>query len=351
MTLIGGFRPNNVPVLIGDFVLTSRGKRAGLWKKIVRVADNCALSWTGSALVATEVFRDIYANLNSQRVAQSDLELFLNGYKDGHFAAQEAHFIGWIIDEEPRCFLWNSSYPCELFYGDPTFDGSGEEVLSLADKVHQHDSMCTDKTLDGAIDQILSWLSRLMLRESHLGPKHNESFGFAYEAMFYNGQMFEYLNDVFFMNLVCELDDNDMLAHNIRAKPTLIEPTYKYLGCDAYSVMLRIDISRKHNMVDFIFPPGLSAEQDKALTEDFQKHWVNPQMHRTNLKSKFYCIFLNLLVGGTCIDPLIITTRGNMPAEHRYVDVISGEHGGEELLIQFPREILQTILDRWRSQQ
>ena len=154
----------------------------------------------------------------------------MNGYKDGHFAAQEAHFIGWIIGEEPRCFLWNSSYPCELFYGDPTFDGSGEEVLLLADKVQLHDSICTHKTLGGAIDQILSWLSRLMLRESFLGPNHKESCGCAYEAMFYNGKASEYLTDVLFMNLVCELDEHDMLTHVTQAErtgPAIIEQSYK----------------------------------------------------------------------------------------------------------------------------
>jgi len=115
--------------------------------------------------------------------------------------------------------------------------------------------------------------------------------------------------------------------------------------------MLRIDISAKHNLLDFIFPPGLNGEQDKALTEDFQKHWITPQMHRSNLKSSFYCISIKLVVNGKCLDPLTITIRGNMPAEHRWVNVISGQHGGEELLIHLPREILRTILDHWRSQQ
>lgn len=52
MTLIAGFRSHGVPILLGDFLITTAGKPAGLKKKLRRVRSNVVVAWTGHEIAA-----------------------------------------------------------------------------------------------------------------------------------------------------------------------------------------------------------------------------------------------------------------------------------------------------------
>ena|SRR5271166_136565 len=143
MSLIAGFKINHVPVLIGDFLLSSKGPSyakdqlgrsifKNAIKKTVKLADNCVLAWCGDLLAAEPIYKDLYAHFCSggRRFTKTALEDFLTTqYVYEEPTQLHADFIGWIVDEEPFCFRWKTDYPGELFYGESQTEGTGAKCL------------------------------------------------------------------------------------------------------------------------------------------------------------------------------------------------------------------------------
>src|ERR1044071_1598949 len=107
MTLVSAFKNRGIPLLIGDFLLTDRHRRAsGLSKKVHLMGPNVAIGWAGSLITAVPVLRDLYALTKDNFLTRRELENFLTEYPR-HELRGEAHLIGWVIDGKSQCFLWN----------------------------------------------------------------------------------------------------------------------------------------------------------------------------------------------------------------------------------------------------
>ena len=331
MTLIAAFRANDVPVLIGDFLLTSIGKPSGLMKKIVRLSDNCALAWTGHALVAEEVFRDIYSRFQSSSVTHTALKQLLTGYGEGHFATLEAHIIGWIIEDDASCFLWNSSYPGEFFYGERKFDGSGAAAIET--RLGGGTGFVTpDTSLEHLKTSLVRLLSELHRQEIVLGPDYSESFGFAYELLIFNGTAFEYISDITYALSIIELDDRDktLTRH-------LIDPLYKYTALPDYSEVIKYFTTTSRVYVHMITQPGMKSE---AVEE--RKRTFRPPAPKC--RSNFYCVSCNLISQGTPVPPLYLISEDSAD-EPKFVAF--EEPNG--LRIWLPQEAIDMVLKDWRT--
>jgi hypothetical protein len=110
MTLIAAFRVKDTPLVLGDFMLSTRQVTpSGLTKKVHRIAPNLALAWTGHLIVAETVIGAARNHFENVTATVSALEHFLTE-GDWEFGASLcAEIIGWIIDSETqRCFRWRS---------------------------------------------------------------------------------------------------------------------------------------------------------------------------------------------------------------------------------------------------
>lgn len=77
MTLIAGFRSFDTPVLIGDFLITDGDAKSGLQKKVLLVADNFALAWTGHLLAADSVVKSLQSSLDLAAVTLKSVRAIL----------------------------------------------------------------------------------------------------------------------------------------------------------------------------------------------------------------------------------------------------------------------------------
>jgi hypothetical protein len=77
VTLIAGFHAFGTPVLIGDFLITSGAERSGLRKKILLIADNFALAWTGHLIAANSVVESLQSSLDLNAVTCESVKAVL----------------------------------------------------------------------------------------------------------------------------------------------------------------------------------------------------------------------------------------------------------------------------------
>ena len=128
MTLIAGFQYQDVPLLLGDFMI-SGGARGYTLKKVHLISPNLVVGWTGHLFLAKSLLRDLHNKFNGVRVSKEELEQFLINYPVDNSSSMLVHLVGSIIDDKRYCFLWNSSHPQRLFYESYHVDGSGATVF------------------------------------------------------------------------------------------------------------------------------------------------------------------------------------------------------------------------------
>ncbi len=209
MTLIAGFRSFGTPTLIGDFLITTGDAVAGLRKKVLIVADNFALAWTGHLLAADSVVKSLQSYLDLDAVQIEAVRAILTNRTTSDLGTLHVSLICWVIDNQgDHCFRWNSQDPNKVRWGAPIYDGSGESFVEalvgggLRDSF-KPTSIDPDRTVDGALDVT----TKLMVSEM-LGPStHPHGFGFAYEIIQGKSHRFEYVDNILYFAVTHELDD------------------------------------------------------------------------------------------------------------------------------------------------
>ncbi len=311
MTLIAGFKAFGVPILIGDFVLTVRGERAGVRKKAHKIAPNCSIAWTGHRIPAEQIFRVLRQRFTGGTITREELEETLTGFKEADFNPLSVNLIGWIITEEQLCFRWRSDWPYELFYGAPLYDGSGGEVIQkFAGASEIYDVRNPNvKDLELAIDTCLTFTTNRMSLEMAVTPDRL-TFGHSYEILYFADCEFHYVNDILYLALAIRVDEQGGLAsvefHNV---------FYKYRVFGEYSVTERHEQERG-TRIDIIQPLGVDSktvalELSHSLTANYQ----------FQMASQFYCIFLRIFSPDYASPPMALLERANVRDENRLIHV------------------------------
>ena len=145
MTLVASFRLNDIPILIGDFLLTSnnynnhnfiptkpelakrkpeKGERRiyGVRKKIHIIGGKLAIGFTGELQPGKYILRHIKQKFSSETPSVIKLKSLLTSIKCVNKAKTE--FTGWIIEKRPKCFYWSGKKPRELIITNCYFGGS-----------------------------------------------------------------------------------------------------------------------------------------------------------------------------------------------------------------------------------
>lgn len=213
MTLIATYKKFDIPVLLGDVLITGGGKES-YCKKINKVSSNFVIGWTGRKLNAVTVLKPLFETFGNKKVSMKEVEEFLLSFDTSQFIGDENEnkllMSGWIIDDEEYSFLWNGNYnnfeTKELFFdeGNGIFLGSGsnffEGLLQESEEVPIHTS--NSDLYFQAVGSVLKEVCALTNGEY---PATNKSwrngFGFAYEVLIYDGNRFNYLDNILYLTV------------------------------------------------------------------------------------------------------------------------------------------------------
>lgn len=143
MTLVAAYRSFGIPMLIGDLLITdatsshldASGLHDRVEKKLELFGKSLAIGWTGHLFVAKSILRGMRQKMPLDGVVDRIwLENCLTSYGAEDFRDYSVYLVGWLIADGDYCFGWNSSYPEQVFYGDPMVGGSGKETfVKIAD--------------------------------------------------------------------------------------------------------------------------------------------------------------------------------------------------------------------------
>jgi hypothetical protein len=189
MTLIAGFRAQGLPILLGDFLLTTTGRPSGLAKNRRRLRSNLVLAWTGNLLAAEFVVGALDRQLLPGRVTYQLLRRVLTGLDLSALGMLQVVLIGWIADDGEHCFRWRSDYSGEVFNVEAAFEGSGSSLVEAIVGSSKPAGVPQDPVkIEGALLEALYVATRLMSNEAaDPGNTAGRTFGHAYELLYLQG--------------------------------------------------------------------------------------------------------------------------------------------------------------------
>ena len=279
MTLIAGYRPSGVPILLGDFLVTGGGQISS-GKKIIKISPNFVIGWTGKKFIARSVLQELQNNFGNKNVSVSQVENLLTRYSQSDFGDHEMHLIGWIIDGEPYCFRWNNQYPSELFSAPFHFGGSGAETFQKMFETDYSSLVFGTRrsNIDQAIYTSLSRACELISDEVLDRLNRQQGFGYAYELLYFDGAQFQYLDNVLYLGADA-LWNPEREFGNYR----FYSVAYQYHNLLNHSVVRILDSQTKSQKIDLIHPPFTPPPEDTSI-----------EFEPASLNADYYCLFLRL---------------------------------------------------------
>jgi hypothetical protein len=248
------------------------------------------------------VLRELHSRFNGQRVSKGALEAFLRNYPPEELGSLHFYLAGWVVDEKPHCFLWNGGYPEELFYEPEHVVGSGESFYgSLFEGGFSNITPRASGT-DEAIYHALCRASMLTSAEILGATSTKEDFGFAYEVLFFDGDKFDYVDNILFLTWDVYWDDVKKASHF-----TLCSTVLKYRSFVDYSVVQAKNLPDSSYKIHTITPiyddmPGLLTSIPVPGIDIYAGEVFT-------IESDYYCLFLRLASsdGASFSGPIIFT--------------------------------------------
>ncbi len=153
MTLIAALKLHDVPILLGDLLIssphsdTSHAKLPtllsqevdqvlprdeyypivrGLQRKVARINDWLVVAWAGNLIAAKVVLKKMVERFKSKRVPREKVFTFLSQVDD--LGTIECTIIGWLADKTGIVsFSWNSATRHLSVDEGPYIEGSGKQ--------------------------------------------------------------------------------------------------------------------------------------------------------------------------------------------------------------------------------
>lgn len=318
MTLIAGYQYQNVPILFGDFMI-SGGAREYSLKKIHLISDNFVIGWTGHLFIAKGILRDLYSKFSGIHATRKQLEDFLINYPVEQNNSFVVHLVGWVVDDgTPLCFLWNSSYPQELFYEPYHVAGSGtnlfEDMLNSPAKMGVQGSKKTKYDL--AIYYALNQACILMSDEVLDRNNNKMGFGHGYEILYFDGHKFKFVDDILYTTWDFYYDVKSK-GGNFNFYPEV----YKYRNFNYYSVIQINNFKSQLTKFNAIRPAfdNMPNIFDNIPSIDIEKGTVFP------MDSKFYCLFFRFQASDMITSSGALVFHGGQPNLPFYINKVNGK--------------------------
>jgi hypothetical protein len=250
MTLIASFKIHDVPVLIGDFLLTDdvpgaghifiptkpdlagvipelgRRRICGLRKKVHIIGDRLALGYTGSLRPGRYLISKLHEKFSTETPSVYNLEEFL---KDLQFVEKnKTELAGWIWEKRPLCFHWKGTNPEKLNIINAVFTGSGgqhfENSLTNIDYAGLSPNLRT--ALDKAVYIGACKAGNVLLEELSSAENLKHHYGYSAEIVLWDGKRFFYNDKLVyaFWNIMIDREND------LHIKPSNVCAAYKNLG-------------------------------------------------------------------------------------------------------------------------
>lgn len=245
MTIVAAFQSNDIPILIGDMAISANDLRSTLRKKIYWISPNFVIGWSGSLLTATGILKSILARFNGRSISRAEIEEFFQVYLGDTSKELESVFIGWIVEEQPHCFLWRTSYPKKVFYSHSYSVGSGEKYFE--DLLKPSSSLWADGNVTGDNEALYDTLLHTgkMFFEETLYPKQwNQTYGFAYDLLGYWQGQFRYVHTITHLGWDYHWDDEKETGR-LEQAPFIA----KYINFGHFSALQRV-IHKDLNVIE-----------------------------------------------------------------------------------------------------
>lgn len=296
MTLVAAYSLYGIPVLTGDFLITSPDGSApaspdALCKKITRLNRNLVVGWTGSLIAAKLVLRKMRQSMSSGKAVTKDwLEDCLKSFDTDQVEPLSVRLVGWLIDDEAHCFSWNSEYPKTLFYGDPMIDGLGKDAfIKVCPEANIPSSeQLQEKNLEKAIKNCLSVTCQLVADEMlGSGIFRPLGTGYAYETLYFDGSRFRYLSNILYGALSATFDEK-WQSTSIATEPNY----YKYLIHLDHAVV----IISKYDKGRYTNTRGISSPDQANDDVSNQMEHELTEITKSNvyLESDYYLCFVRM---------------------------------------------------------
>jgi hypothetical protein len=280
MTLVAAYRPEGIPVLIGDFLITGGGQESTK-KKIYKVSPNFAVGWSGPAFVAAPILRSLFSEFEDKTVTRSEVEAFFTNRPKDELSNLRFFIVGWVIDEHPHCFLWNILCPTKLFYEPYYVIGSGtQKFQELMTRKSMEGSWGSKRNnVEQAIFSALSKATELYSDENLDRMNRRERFGHGYELLYFDGKEFKYVENIAFfgMDIYLNLDDD----FSGRSQP--YEFWYRYHSLSNSSFLQILNLRTGAMTLELIDPVFNCRWKDAAF-----------EFTAGSFIADYYCIYLQV---------------------------------------------------------
>ena len=336
MTLVSAFRQLGVPMLVGDFLISSpadglphtyiptnpafntskpeSGYRvSGMRRKLSIIAPNLCVGWAGNRIAARAVFRELTENAALVSANIESIRSLLLSIQD--LSTMPVDIVGWVIHGDAVAFKWSSEFPSEFYAGSDFTIGSGSILFSdlMKENPSAHSASLASQEL--AIFKTLAKSALFLAKETGSAATLRNFCGYGLEIVALGPAGFSFLESMTYLNFLLRVG----LDERIRSFPHRI--MYKYQGQKDYALVQVVQSSEnpgantgkafplksENTFVSLIEPvfPDVSVPRDK---------W----MHRLSMQSRFYCLHLSVEIQGAGYGSVALVIDGNDLGDFRH---------------------------------
>ncbi len=281
MTLVASFKLREVPILVGDFLLTDgqvgvkhnalstrpelknmkstpeRRRVAGLRKKIQKIGERLVVGFTGDLIPGQAIMKALFDEFSNKHPTKNELEEFLSKIVVRN--KNKIWLVGWIWEKRPLCFQWYGSQPNNVQMVDSSILGSGRK--HFVNEIMKVDTSGFGPDLTTALEQAthiaIAKAGRILYTELTTASNLDNAYGFSAEIILWDGAKFFYVDSIAynFFNLEIHANNTKTLT------PGYITAIYK--NFDTYSALQVSQIAPKQDGT------GLEAKQTDL-------HYITP---------------------------------------------------------------------------
>jgi len=272
MTLVGCLTALDVPILLGDFLVSDEdGSPVGGRKKIRRITSNVAVGYAGALISAETALAWLGEHLSGQ-AKKHEVEEALLGI-DPTDCPRPVTLVGWVVDDGANAFHWQSTNPEMVNWGGPWYIGSGGELL---DHQVRHGFVGEEGAEgDDPRTSALELITQLMADEALDRVLRQLAIGHAYEVMWWNNDTFEYIDNIHYIAMRTSYDAEGKVVGT-----AVVDRHFKYLTRDELSVILKREGEGLHIYIHTplgLRTPGKTDEAAcRALAKELEsKTWLD----------------------------------------------------------------------------
>ncbi|MDY0873183.1 hypothetical protein [Dongia rigui] len=327
MTLVVATKLFEVPVLAGDFIVSSKGttvphmmvptqprlpslmpagaawKISGLRKKISIVRPELALGWSGSTIGARTLIRELREYQPITPFTFASLSKFLSTLHD--FGSNVVEVVGWVGSDAPTAFRWCSDCHRQIeAIGDVAIGSGASTWISAQPRAMSHFSATLVDPAERAISAMLAKAAILLGSEVHTGSTLKHFSGYGLELIYWAQGSFRYVDEVTYLMFDIEAVSPENFQGNI------IPIIYKYKSFGQHCIVQVTQLNsagRRGAKSGDTFVSVITPVDNSMPDLDLKK--IEP----LSLRSDYYCVFIRwrLLGRGEFSGPIVLAADGN----------------------------------------